>query len=248
MTAIIKKDWILKFCREIKRRGLKFTWQLPSGTRSEALDREVLKEMAETGCMNMTYAPESGSMKTLVDIKKKIVLPRLIDSIQGALDAGIFVKCNLIIGFPKETRWDVYQTLWLALKFAWLGVDDTGLYVFSPYPGSELYHYLLKTGAIEQMDRTYFESLMSFMNIKAEHTYCENIGARELAWYRAVGMGLMYGLSYVLHPSRILRSIRNYRAHRSDTVFEERLFGLIKRHTIAKHSAPKAEREPVAAA
>lgn len=237
LTAIIKKDWILLFCREIQRRGLKFTWQLPSGTRSEALDREVLQQMALTGCKNMTYAPESGSAKTLVDIKKKIVLPRLIDSIRGALDAGIFVKCNLIIGFPKETRWDVYQTMWLALKFAWLGVDDTGLYVFSPYPGSELYSYLLETGAIQKMDRTYFESLMSFMNIKAEHTYCENIGARELAWYRAVGMGLMYGLSYLLHPARVLRSWRNFREHRSDTVFEERLFALIKRRDLAKRAA-----------
>lgn len=245
LTAIIKKDWILQFCREVARRGLKFTWQLPSGTRSEALDREVLQEMAAAGCMNMTYAPESGSIKTLVDIKKKIVLPRLIDSIRGALDAGIFVKCNLIIGFPRETRADVLKTLWLAVKFAWIGVDDIGLYVFSPYPGSELYHYLRKTGAIDKMDRAYFESLMSFMNLKAEHTYCENIGARELAWYRVIGMGLAYGLSYLRHPSRILRTARNYRERRFDTVFEERLFGLIKRYAIVKRSAPKSKREPV---
>lgn len=240
LTAIIKKDWILKFCAEVKRRGLKFTWQLPSGTRSEALDREVLAQMAGTGCMNMTYAPESGSMRTLVDIKKKIALPRLIDSIRGALAAGIFVKCNLIIGFPKETRWDVYQTLWLAVKFAWIGVDDTGLYVFSPYPGSELYRYLIKTGAIKTMDRAYFESLMSFMNLKAEHAYCEGIGARELAWYRVIGMGLVYALSYLLHPGRAWRTVKNYRARRSDTVFEERLFGLIKRCAIARRSTVRS--------
>jgi hypothetical protein len=41
--AIVKKDWTLAFCGEIKRRGLKFTWQLPSGTRSEAMDAETLK-------------------------------------------------------------------------------------------------------------------------------------------------------------------------------------------------------------
>ena len=245
LTAIVKKDWIMQFCGEVRRRKLKFTWQLPSGTRSEAIDAEVLSNMAAAGCMNMTYAPESGSVKTLKDIKKRVVLPRLIDSIAAAVKNGIFVKCNLIIGFPKETRRDIFKTLWLAIKFAWLGVDDTGLYVFSPYPGSELYQYLLTTGAISRMDRGYFESLMSFMNIKSEHTYCENIGARELAWYRVIGMSLFYGLSYLLHPSRALRTLRNYRAHVSDTVFEERLFGLIKRRRLAKKTVRDRSSEKV---
>ena len=236
LTAVVKKDWIMEFCREILRRGLKLSWQLPSGTRSEAIDAEVLSNMAAAGCMNMTYAPESGSVKTLKDIKKKVVLPRLIGSIKAAVANGIFVKCNLIIGFPKETRWDILKTMWLGIKFAWLGVDDTGLYVFSPYPGSELYEYLLETGAISRMDRSYFESLMSFMNIKSNHTYCENIGAAELAWYRVIGMGLFYGLVYLRHPSRIARTLRNYRNHVSDTVFEERLFGLIKRRRLARQT------------
>ncbi|MBI5202084.1 MAG: B12-binding domain-containing radical SAM protein [Elusimicrobia bacterium] len=248
LTAIVKKDWTMKFCNEIKKRKLKFTWQLPSGTRSEALDDEALKAMAETGCMNMTYAPESGSERTLELIKKKVKLPRLISSIRSALKYGIFVKCNLIIGFPKDERIDVYKTLWLAMKFAIIGCDDTGVYVFSPYPGSELYDYLRSTGAIRDMDREYFESLMSFMNLKAKKSYCENIGPNELGFYRVVGMGLFYGLSYLLHPSRIFRSIRNYREDRSDTVFEERLFGFLHRRALARQTAKQAKTAAEAAA
>ena len=40
LTAIVKKSWIVDFCRKIKERNLTFTWQLPSGTRSEAIDHE----------------------------------------------------------------------------------------------------------------------------------------------------------------------------------------------------------------
>ena len=80
LTAIIKKEWTLGFCAEVKRRGLKFTWQLPSGTRSEAMDAEVLAAMASSGCRNVTYAPESGSTRTLKGIKKKVKLPRLFSS------------------------------------------------------------------------------------------------------------------------------------------------------------------------
>jgi radical SAM superfamily enzyme YgiQ (UPF0313 family) len=240
LTAIVKRDWVLEFCREIKQRGLKVTWQLPSGTRSEAMDAEVLREMAAAGCMNVTYAPESGSVRTLKEIKKKVNLPRMFESIRHAKKNGIFVKCNLIIGFPRETRWDMWQTLWCAMRFAVLGVDDTGVYTFSPYPGSELYYYLRRTNAIGEMDRGYFESLMTFMGLKQLSHYCENVGSREIGVYRSVGMSVFYGLSYLLYPGRILRTIRNYRQHKSDTVFEERLFAFLRRRNLERDTTLRA--------
>jgi anaerobic magnesium-protoporphyrin IX monomethyl ester cyclase len=232
LTAIVKKDWILAFCREIKRRGLRISWQLPSGTRSEAIDAEVLTEMAGAGCRNMTYAPESGSEKVLAEIKKRVKLERLYESIRHAKRSGIFVKCNLIIGFPRETRRDMLATVWASLRFAFLGVDDCGLYTYSPYPGSELYDYLRETGAIPKMNRGYFESLMTFMDISQPTNYCENVGPREIAFYRLLGLSLFYGLSYLLHPSAVLRSWRNWKARRSDTVFEQRIFALARRRRL----------------
>src|SRR5258706_3091351 len=124
LTAVVKKDWIMEFCKEVKRRKLEITWQLPSGTRSEAMDAEVLEQMSSSGCKNVTYAPESGSVRMLAYIKKMVRLPALISSIKAAIRNNIVVKCNLIIGFPKETRWNMWQTFWLAMKFAWMGVDD----------------------------------------------------------------------------------------------------------------------------
>ena len=53
LTAIIKRDWILEFCRLLDARGLRITWQLPSGTRSEALDEPVLRAMYRSGCRNV---------------------------------------------------------------------------------------------------------------------------------------------------------------------------------------------------
>jgi hypothetical protein len=45
---------------------------------------------------------------------------------------------------------------------------------------------------------------------------------------------MFYSLSYLFHPSRILRSWRNFRLGQSDTVFEERLFGLLKRRKLLR--------------
>jgi len=238
LTAIIRKDWIMRFCEEILRGGLRFTWQLPSGTRSEALDEEVLQHVVEAGCRNLTYAPESGSLRTLKAIKKEVRLPRMIASLKAAKRMGISLKCNLIIGFPLERRLDVVQTLWFSLKLAWWGVDDVPVYLFSPYPGSELYQYLRSTGAIPKMDNDYFESLTCFMDFSMSSRYCERIGPMELNAYRIVGMSLFYGVSYIRHPSRIIRTVRNLCARRATSVFEQRLLDLMRRAiTMRRHDS-----------
>jgi radical SAM superfamily enzyme YgiQ (UPF0313 family) len=243
LTAIIKKDWILSFCSEIKHRGLKLSWQLPSGTRSEAMDAEVMEAMASAGCTNVTYAPESGSPRTLKEIKKKVKLPRLFESIRYAKRNRIFVKCNVIIGFPKETRWDMLQTIWVAIRLAVMGVEDAGIYAYSPYPGSELYNYLRSTGAIPEMNRDYFTSLMTFMDLKQSSNYCENVGPLEISTYRLIGMCAFYALSYLLKPASILRTIRNYWAHKSDTIFEERLFAFLRRKNLERGAAEEGPRQ-----
>lgn len=243
LTAICRKSWVLEFCEEIRNRSLSFTWQLPSGTRTEALDEECVAAMASTGCMNVTLAPESGSPRTLKEIKKRVKLARIYETIRHAKKHGLYVKCNLMLGFPKETRWDILQTLWVNLRFAFMGVDDVGLYLFSPYPGSELFTYLQVTGKIKELDHSYFEGLMSFMGLRKSGNICENVGPRELNFYRLISMSVFYGLSYLLHPSHILRSIRNYKTDRSDTVFEERLFSLFRRFRI--ETATRKSRSPV---
>ena len=75
---------------------------------------------------------------------------------------------------------------------------------------------------------------MVLQNIRRSSHFCENISPLELSFYRLVGLCSFYGFSYLLHPSRILRTIRNYRSDRSDTVFEERLFALFHRRQIEK--------------
>ena len=66
LTAIIKKEWIKAFCEEIIKRNLNITWQLPTGTRSEAIDDEIASLLKKSGMTSMAYAPESGSEETNV--------------------------------------------------------------------------------------------------------------------------------------------------------------------------------------
>lgn len=243
LTAVVRKDWILRFCEEIRRRELEITWQLPSGTRSEALDEEVIAAMTDAGCRNITYAPESGSRRTLKAIKKKVSLERMCTSVRAAVRAGVSVKCNIILGFPHETRRDLAASALLATKLAWLGVEDVGMFLFSPYPGSELHEQLRRNGCIPVLDDDYYRSLLAYMDIRARSTYCTKIGARELALWRSLGLAAFYAVMYLRRPGRILRTITNIRHERAHSVLETRLQDLRRRKAAGTVSV---DRDPFA--
>lgn len=230
LTAILKREWILEFCKEILKRKLEFTWQLPVGTRSECIDAEVLDYLYESGCRNICYAPESGSEQVLKDVKKRVNLRRLNHSLKEAKKKGLNVRASLILGFPQETRKDMYKTLLLIVKYAWMGLDDSGIFAFSPYPGSELYEYLKQRGKISELNNDYFASLAGFVDLLTPISYCENVGALELSFYRILGMALFYFVAFLRSPLRIFKTFRNVLRNTSETVFEQRVLDFIKRN------------------
>ncbi|MGD9644808.1 MAG: radical SAM protein [Pirellulales bacterium] len=229
LTFILKKSWILEFCSEIERRGLKFTWQLPTGTRSEVIDDDVSRALYRTGCRNITYAPESGSPATLKRIKKQVDLGKLTQSIRSALAAHLNVKVNMVIGFPDDTRSDMAKSVLFGWKLALLGTHDLAFFIFSPYPGSSLFDQLRAEGRIGELDDKYFRSLVAFMDVFSSTDYCRNLSGRELKWWRFIGMASFFGLSYLVRPWRLVKLIKSLIKNESDTVLEQRLGAVLRR-------------------
>jgi radical SAM superfamily enzyme YgiQ (UPF0313 family) len=228
LTAIIKRDWILRFCDELERRGLDITYQLPTGTRSEVLDEEVLRALYRTGCRNICYAPESGSPRTLARIKKKIKPERMVDSIRAAKRVGIVVKANLMIGFPEETRRELWETVRFGMKLAWHGVEDLPLFPFIPYPGTELYESLRAEGLVPELSNEYFARL-GYGDLDSAPSLSRHVSSRQLAWVRVMGMTTFLVLGYLRHPSRVLRTLRALVTERSTSVVELRLVDIKRR-------------------
>src|SRR5262249_39421813 len=96
LTTVINRRWMLEFTRLVSDEGLKLTWSLSSGTRREALDEEVLASMKRAGIQRLTYAPESGSKKTLERIQKRVDLDWMTRSIRASVKVGIYSRANLI--------------------------------------------------------------------------------------------------------------------------------------------------------
>ncbi len=229
LTAIIRKDWIVEFCRLIQERGLKFTWQLPSGTRSEAIDEEVSMLLYQSGCRNLTYAPESGSPTTLQRIKKKIKLDNMLTSMRWAVDNGLNLKANIIIGFPDETRREVWETTFFMVKMAWAGVHDLSVSMLTPYPGSELFMTLQKQGKLTNLSDEYFLSLASYTDVTETVSWSEQMSVKEMGFLRLFGLLLFYGSQYLFRPWRLIGTLFNLISKRQDSRLDKSLQDYIQR-------------------
>jgi len=208
LTAIVKKDWIVTFCKLLISKKINITWQLPSGTRSEAIDAEVAKLLYQSGCRNLSYAPESGSERMLKLIKKKIKLDRMLKSISQVKKEGLILKVNIIIGFPQETYYDIFLTTIFSLRMAWAGVYDYSVFTFSPYPGTELFDYLKNKGVVK-LDDEFFDSLRSYGDFTKTFSFCEIISSNNLKKIRVVMTALFYLVSFIRFPYRPFKMLKN---------------------------------------
>ncbi len=210
LTAIVKREWILEFCKLVLQRGLKFTWQLPSGTRSEAIDEEVADHLYRTGCRNMNYAPESGSKRTLARIKKKVNLDSMKRSMRGCAKRGLVIKSNTILGFPGDTHRDVWATMKWLTEIAILGVHEATLTEYIPYPGTELFDGLVKVGKIrDPFSDAYFGRLATKGNYLENRSWSEHISDKALSRYVIFGNLLFMGVSFICRPWRFFKALWN---------------------------------------
>jgi anaerobic magnesium-protoporphyrin IX monomethyl ester cyclase len=120
---------------------------------------------------------------------------------------GMAVRANLLIGFPHETRAQIFSTVRYGVALAWKGIDDVGISLFAPYPGSEIFNDLQKRGRIV-LDDAYFFNLNSRWSANELHVN-ECVGPRELAVYRLTFMLLNYIVGYARYPRRVIRTVRN---------------------------------------
>jgi radical SAM superfamily enzyme YgiQ (UPF0313 family) len=244
LTAIVKKSWIVQFTNRILERKMEFTWQLPSGTRSEAIDDEVSRLLYASGCRNMSYAPESGSPEVLKRIKKVVKLDRLEASVLGAVRAGLNVKLNIIMGFPNESRRELGQTVRFLARMGFIGVHDMSISLFSPYPGSELYHELRKSGRIPELSDEYFLGLGAYKDFAQSISYTEGLSPRVLNVYRVLGFLVFYGTQYAIRPWRMVRLLQNLLQRRQESRLDKSLQDLADRIRNRRRTGPTAKPAP----
>ena len=205
LTAIVKRQWIVDFCRELIGRRLAITWQMPSGTRAEVFDAEVADLLYRSGCRALAFAPESGSPAILKAVKKQVDLDHMLAAMRAAVRRGLKLSCFIVIGFPDDTPATLRDTLRLIRRMAVLGVYDVAVSKFVPYPGSALFRRLQQEGKI-LLDDEFFVSPMDFYTARAP-SYADAVSTRRLYWTMVAMFVNFYVISFALRPWRVVRAL-----------------------------------------
>ena len=177
-----------------------------------ALDAEVLKRLWQTGCRNITYAPESGSQRMLRIMDKRVDLDHMLASLRSAYAIGLKTHVNVIIGHPQE-RWRD-----LAASFGLLS--------------GGMRRRIDLAGALVIDERTPYLSFSR--STSATRSYNPRIGARQLRIVQVLMLVWFYGLSGLMHPSRVWGWIRSS-SHGGETTYLEQM--LRTRRQVKGHSS-----------
>jgi radical SAM superfamily enzyme YgiQ (UPF0313 family) len=141
-TFTIDRAWSVDFCKEIKKRGL--PWGC--ATRIDTVDDPLLKQMKESGCIQVDLGVESGSNRILETIKKNLTDKRIKEAFLLFKKNRIRTFATFMIGNPTETKEDIIKTrnMVRSIKpsfalFSW----------FTPFPGTEAYDWMIKDKNID---------------------------------------------------------------------------------------------------
>jgi radical SAM superfamily enzyme YgiQ (UPF0313 family) len=227
LTTVINRAWIIEFCQLLISENLGITWSLSSGTRSEALDHEVLGYMKRAGIQRITYAPESGSKTTLERVKKKVNLEKMTGSIRSSVKVGIYSRANFIFGLPDQTKFEAFESVAFATKLCFLGMYDIACMCFAPYPGSELFERLIREGGIKT-DHSYNEFLINNLTTKTTgmKSWSKHIPSWSMPLWTIGTTIYFYSLQFLLRPHRFFRLCYRLIIRKPTTMFETIVFGL----------------------
>lgn len=145
-----RKDLVVGVCKGIIENGLKISLSFPNGVRLSTLDEEILQLLEKAGCYSLGLGIESGSPKTLKDMKKAQTVNEisekvnLIHRVTKIRTTGFF-----IIGYPTEDKEDILQTIKFSKE---LPINRAQFTICLPVPGSEVSEKLKSNGKLNNVD------------------------------------------------------------------------------------------------
>ena len=135
-----------EICAEIKRRKLNITWK--TMLRSDHMNDELVREMADSGCWLASLGIETGNPETLASIRKGFTHEQVENACHLLKKYGLKVQGYFMLFNAWEEDSELCfedaamsrNTIRYAQKlFSERLLDYMGWSVATPYPGSELY-------------------------------------------------------------------------------------------------------------
>lgn len=120
-----------------------------------AADPELFRAFRRAGCWQVLFGLESGSERVLRALKKPTTLGKSARAVRLALEAGLRVRADFIVGTPGETIAEMWETVRFAIR---LDPDMAHFNKFVPFPGTEIHADLARAGRVFDYERNWSDS------------------------------------------------------------------------------------------
>lgn len=132
---------------QVIRKGYRIRWNTPNGISVHGIDEELVQLMKRSGCASVCLAIESGSeyIRNTV-IGKRLPDEQIVKAVRLFQKAKIPTGGFLVLGMPGEDETHFRETLKLINR---LPLSFVVAQFAIPFPGTKLYHDLVRMKVIE---------------------------------------------------------------------------------------------------
>lgn len=160
-----------KLLKLMIEKKLNLKWKA-TGVYLPAMNEEIFKLMAESGCIMLNIAIESGNQRVLKDIiHKPIKLENVYKKIELAHKYGLFIVANFIIGLPGESWDEMRDTFSFAEKTK---IDYSKFFIANVFSGTKLYDYAQENGYIDE-NHSEYDISWRFSRVKSNEWSAEEV-------------------------------------------------------------------------
>jgi len=212
MNQKIRKEFCERYPKEI---GKPFVFC----SRVEVCKEEILKDLRAAGGRRIDFGIESGNEEIRLKIlNRPMPNNQILEAIKMSKHAGFQIKTLNMVGLPEETYEKYLDTVNLNRK---IKPDVVSMFVFYPYPGTELYDYCIERGYFnpdEPLPKGYISRRSSLLNLphfsKKEIAKCfQRFGFdifKRFSILKAIGYAIIYSKygEFFMHITAWIRKIQ----------------------------------------
>jgi anaerobic magnesium-protoporphyrin IX monomethyl ester cyclase len=148
---LVRRDRAIEIAERLIREELGMSYYIQ--TRTDQMDRlsdAELTTLARSGLRRVFFGLESGSVKVMRSVNKRLDLETAYRTAERFRRAGIRPSFNLIFGLPAEGEEDLRDTLAVVDRIGRANPEaDFFTNIFSPYPGSPIWPLAVAQGVKE---------------------------------------------------------------------------------------------------
>lgn len=105
----ISHKWLDEFAAEVNRRNVVTPFECI--TRADRMNEDVILKLKASGCFRVWIGAESGSQKVIDLMDRRVEVERVQEMIRLARHHGLQAGTFIMVGYPGETREDIYATV-----------------------------------------------------------------------------------------------------------------------------------------